>query len=676
MTDPGRGLNVYVEPPSSGNSSGSSGSRPTTGMVAVMVIRLVPPTSASAPSPSSTSALRTEAMALLHHTIAATAQLMRAQLVQVHEDVGEGIGAVVLESAQEAAELACLLQTTLLHAPWDRLTVEANPQAVDSRGGLVLRGLQVALAVHIGARADVEMLSVAPTPLILTPPQVEKQKPKSFKNLSVNLQNVLQSNPGIDGHTSVNSDNVFKPRRPSVGYPSRTRAPASSTWRRWWDATCIAFETSVLPTDREPASSLPAASSRNLGQAASDEAGGEAVEVLSKVGGQLLSEAVGLCRAARPGQTLLSQPAWEVLQHQHLLNHVQVIDLGVHSVPGCQEEMLLMEIAPFALASRDFPPPKSLNCYAPGYRQAPDPKAGVAIVFCQASVMKGIEHEVEVWSKLCRRLVLFFDGYWCKEVHGPGKFTLAFKTVKNALAFCTQVQQELWEADWDPALEAVGHNYPEPGPLWRGLRVSMGCAFGTDCFKKPLAASGRADYFGALANLAARVAAQAHPGQILVAHRPLRLQGSIDMNNISRGGDTHQRFTTRSVGLVFLKGIGNMELFQVVTTGLLENRNFPPPPGLVTEARCEGRRSPTASVGTFSRMYSSLLNVSPSNNSFPPSPKLDSFTNPSQELRGFSGIFSGLRSMSMQPDHKKLAVPPPAHNHPPIAEPAGLLGAE
>lgn len=92
--------------------------------------------------------------------------------------------------------------------------------------------------------------------------QVEKQKPKSFKNLSVNLQNVLQSNPGIDGHTSVNSDNVFKPRRPSVGYPSRTRAPASSTWRRWWDATCIAFETSVLPTDREPASSLPAASSR------------------------------------------------------------------------------------------------------------------------------------------------------------------------------------------------------------------------------------------------------------------------------------------------------------------------------------------------------------------------------------------------------------------------------
>lgn len=63
---------------------------------------------------------------------------------------------------------------------------------------------------------------------------------------------------------------------------------------------------------------------RNLGQAASDEAGGEAVEVLSKAGGQLLSEAVGLCRAARPGQTLLSQPAWEVLQHQHLLNHVQV----------------------------------------------------------------------------------------------------------------------------------------------------------------------------------------------------------------------------------------------------------------------------------------------------------------------------------------------------------------
>lgn len=59
-----------------------------------------------------------------------------------------------------------------LSADLKALYFASGDQAVDSRGGLVLRGLQVALAVHVGARADVEMLSVAPTPLILTPPQV------------------------------------------------------------------------------------------------------------------------------------------------------------------------------------------------------------------------------------------------------------------------------------------------------------------------------------------------------------------------------------------------------------------------------------------------------------------------------------------------------------------------
>jgi class 3 adenylate cyclase len=43
--------------------------------------------------------------------------------------------------------------------------------------------------------------------------------------------------------------------------------------------------------------------------------------------------------------------------------------------------------------------------------------------------------------------------------------------------------------------------------------VAMGVAYGTDVFRKPLAATGRADYFGALPNLAARVMGQGHGGQ-------------------------------------------------------------------------------------------------------------------------------------------------------------------
>jgi len=56
--------------------------------------------------------------------------------------------------------------------------------------------------------------------------------------------------------------------------------------------------------------------------------------------------------------------------------------------------------------------------------------------------------------------------------------------------------------------------------------VAMGVAYGTDVFRKPLAATGRADYFGALPNLAARVMGQGHGGQALIdmTANPLNIQ--------------------------------------------------------------------------------------------------------------------------------------------------------
>ena len=67
----------------------------------------------------------------------------------------------------------------------------------------------------------------------------------------------------------------------------------------------------------------------------------------------------------------------------------------------------------------------------------------------------------------------------------------------------------------------------------RGLRVAMGIAYGVNCFRKPLLETGRADYFGPLANLAARVMSCAHGGQVLVEGVPLlwkdkeRFRGSV-----------------------------------------------------------------------------------------------------------------------------------------------------
>lgn len=65
---------------------------------------------------------------------------------------------------------------------------------------------------------------------------------------------------------------------------------------------------------------------------------------------------------------------------------------------------------------------------------------------------------------------------------------------------------------WDESGEVLLH---------RGVRVSMGCAYGRgekEFFRKPLS-SGRPDYFGWLPNLAARILGQARPGQVVVEVR-------------------------------------------------------------------------------------------------------------------------------------------------------------
>lgn len=137
----------------------------------------------------------------------------------------------------------------------------------------------------------------------------------------------------------------------------------------------------------------------------------------------------------------------------------------------------------------------------------------------------------------------------------------------DAIAWASHVQKELLQLDWPPellAMEGCQELRGEQGQrLWRGLRIRMGMAYGYINVKKPMntgtesractawahgsgilsrannvnvsrfavptwyaggvlpsgfccTPAGRADYFGELANTAARVAALAAPGQILI----------------------------------------------------------------------------------------------------------------------------------------------------------------
>eukprot|EP00878_Enallax_costatus_P046534 GHUV01056660.1.p1 GENE.GHUV01056660.1~~GHUV01056660.1.p1 ORF type:complete len:117 (-),score=34.02 GHUV01056660.1:161-511(-) len=91
--------------------------------------------------------------------------------------------------------------------------------------------------------------------------------------------------------------------------------------------------------------------------------------------------------------------------------------------------------------------------------------------------------------------------------------------LEDAICWGCHFQEELLFVSWpqtllDQCSECSVQLDPVTGlPIWRGLRVKVGMSYGMVNSKKPLN-TGRADYYGVLANGAARVMALAAPGQV------------------------------------------------------------------------------------------------------------------------------------------------------------------
>lgn len=65
---------------------------------------------------------------------------------------------------------------------------------------------------------------------------------------------------------------------------------------------------------------------------------------------------------------------------------MQMIHLGTHRLShDFPEPALLMEVMPSVLARRSFPPPASLACLEPGFRESPDPFFPMALVFLKVT---------------------------------------------------------------------------------------------------------------------------------------------------------------------------------------------------------------------------------------------------------------------------------------------------
>jgi predicted ATPase/class 3 adenylate cyclase len=181
----------------------------------------------------------------------------------------------------------------------------------------------------------------------------------------------------------------------------------------------------------------------------------------------------------------------------------------------------------------------------------------------------GMRAALELHDTVLRSLLSGTAGY---EVKTQGdSFMVAFPSVLEALRWCLDTQEALLHAPWPEAIleqpeaaeEAGAH-----GPLFRGLRVRMGVHVGEpDC--RTDERTGRVDYVGRMVNVAARVAAAGHGGQVLLSGGAWA-QAAPEAEALGRPA-------VRPLGAFRLKGIEDAVALVEVLPASLADRRFGAP---------------------------------------------------------------------------------------------------
>jgi len=233
------------------------------------------------------------------------------------------------------------------------------------------------------------------------------------------------------------------------------------------------------------------------------------------------------------------------------LGSPQVIDLGEHLVEGdclveatskdedfttnlpsgCKKKIAhLFQLVPAPYAhdyahcsggerccrrGRIFKPVQSLGRVSPGFDEAP---AGPSITLCflftqgakdlQTSAPSLAPDVLKLLRRSVRDVLNVGGGYECQE--DEANFMLAFWNMRDVSAFAAALQRALPKLPWPDDLRMLSPTFAQ------GLRMSVGALSGGYTSRRPHATTGRADYFGTIVNRTARIAAAAHPGQVLL----------------------------------------------------------------------------------------------------------------------------------------------------------------
>ena len=274
---------------------------------------------------------------------------------------------------------------------------------------------------------------------------------------------------------------------------------------------------------------------------------------MTEVHGSGLDRARAVAAAAHPGQCIMTLSAFTNVQSAaRMPAGAFPVSLGRHAITRedlrAYEESVAREktsasekdggsrgsetshgeelyelVSTFLGMQSSTPRLKTAKALTPGYRQSPDPSRAVAVCFVSLSApdreSETTKRALETASAVLRVSLAAHRGYECKQPE-PNKFTLAFADFDDAVSFTGDVHLKLLAADWEEELLQKRGCEPRVDPetgamVWRGLHARCGVAYGVGSTRKPLN-TGRADYFGAIPNLAARVCAVARYGQTLI----------------------------------------------------------------------------------------------------------------------------------------------------------------
>ncbi len=277
---------------------------------------------------------------------------------------------------------------------------------------------------------------------------------------------------------------------------------------------------------------------------------------------------------------------------------------------------------------------------------------------------------VKLASKAIRKLLRIYQGYECKEPQ-PGKFTFAFADLGEAVMWAAAVQTVLLEVEWSESMlewsecqpifaaedysdddmtgmpemaDLEDSEVPETGYdasenrwadrsvsdsaksgapleshvlLWRGLSARIGMASGIPSSKAPLN-TGRADYFGTIPNLAARLVNVACPGQVLLDASKIDKLSSViwaegkaymsGSNHQLKGEHIGDGIYLSPLGQMKIKGLEDLRSIFQIDSEYLQAREFEEIPNLVR----------TMLASSVSKKLSSLRKASEASTGFHP----------------------------------------------------------